>query len=191
MTDAQAMKTDPEFAKSDSDPRFETDNPLPRQLLIDANINPDTYLATDYLNHFNEIIMLLEMLPDMPEVTEDICEWEPKSYPEHFERSSFTEKALAIEAYRRSPPIVRRDFDLVIQEIDEYLLDLQTMVAGINPAQPIDPALHEEMMSTLLTRIHPAKDRANGIIHGNTWALDDIEHAEIEKTRSTIDELFG
>ena len=31
-----------------------------------ANINPRTGLATDYLNHFNEAIMLLEMIPDMP-----------------------------------------------------------------------------------------------------------------------------
>lgn len=32
-----------------------------------ANINPRTGLATDYLNHFNEAVMLLEMVPDMPE----------------------------------------------------------------------------------------------------------------------------
>src|SRR5256886_5047348 len=31
-----------------------------------ANINPRTGLATDYLNHCNEAIILLEMIPDMP-----------------------------------------------------------------------------------------------------------------------------
>ena len=36
-----------------------------------ANINPRTGLATDYLNHFNEAIMLLEMIPDIPESAED------------------------------------------------------------------------------------------------------------------------
>lgn len=36
-----------------------------------ANINPRTGLATDYLNHFNEAVMLLEMIPDMPECAED------------------------------------------------------------------------------------------------------------------------
>jgi len=30
--------------------------------LLAANINPRTGLATDYLNHFNEAIMLLEMI---------------------------------------------------------------------------------------------------------------------------------
>src|SRR5262249_33673402 len=45
-----------------------------------ANINPRTGLATDYLNHFNEAIMLLEMIPDMPECAEDFLSWRPLSY---------------------------------------------------------------------------------------------------------------
>jgi len=36
-----------------------------------ANINPPTGLATDYLNHFSEAVMLLEMVPVMPECAED------------------------------------------------------------------------------------------------------------------------
>ena len=31
-----------------------------------GNINPATGLATDYLNHFNEAIMLLDMLSKLP-----------------------------------------------------------------------------------------------------------------------------
>src|SRR5262245_28249336 len=49
------------------------------QMLRDANINPRTGLATDYLNHFNEAIMLLEMIPDMPECADDFLEWRPLS----------------------------------------------------------------------------------------------------------------
>ena len=44
-----------------------------------ANINPRTGLATDYLNHFNEAIMLLEMIPDMPDCAEDFLTWRPLS----------------------------------------------------------------------------------------------------------------
>ena len=43
--------------------------------LTAANINPRTGLATDYLNHFNEAIMLLDMIPDMPECAEDFLTW--------------------------------------------------------------------------------------------------------------------
>jgi hypothetical protein len=37
----------------------------------DANINDQPLLATDYLNHFNEIVMILDMLPDMPELIDE------------------------------------------------------------------------------------------------------------------------
>ena len=48
-----------------------------------ANINEQTLLATDYLNHFNEIVMTLEMIPDMSELLEEAQTWLPKGYREH------------------------------------------------------------------------------------------------------------
>ena len=58
-------------------------------LLRAANINPRTGLATDYLNHFNEAVMLLEMIPDMPECADDFLEWHPLSYARAFHRLQF------------------------------------------------------------------------------------------------------
>src|ERR1051325_2133466 len=69
-----------------------------------ANINPRTGLATDYLNHFNEAIMLLEMIPDMPECAEDFLAWQPLSYREHFAASNFRARELAIAAYDSADP---------------------------------------------------------------------------------------
>jgi hypothetical protein len=66
--------------------------PADRARLLDANINPITGLATDYLNHFNEAIMMLELAPEMPDCMEDLSAWRPLSYCEHF-------------ATWRSPPI--------------------------------------------------------------------------------------
>src|SRR6476619_487013 len=76
-----------------------------------ANINPRTGLATDYLNHFNEAIMLLEMIPDMPECAEDFLLWCPLSYAEHFTASNFKARDLAIEAYEQAHPAIRGEFD--------------------------------------------------------------------------------
>ena len=76
-----------------------------------ANINPRTGLATDYLNHFNEAIMLLEMIPDMPECAEDFLAWQPLSYREHFTASNFKARDLAIEAYDSADPPIRTEFD--------------------------------------------------------------------------------
>ncbi len=79
--------------------------------LLAANINPRTGLATDYLNHFNEAIMLLEMIPDRPDCAEDFLSWRPLSYREHFASSNFKARELAISAYDAADPNLRTEFD--------------------------------------------------------------------------------
>src|ERR1700754_873979 len=74
--------------------------------LMAANINPRTGLATDYLNHFNEAIMLLELIPDMPDCYELFLEWQPLSYAEHFIKSNFKARDLAIASYEAAQPQV-------------------------------------------------------------------------------------
>src|SRR6202795_2514444 len=86
-----------------------------------ANINPRTGLATDYLNHFNEAIMLLEMVPDMPECAEDFLGWQPLSYAEHFTASNFKARDLAIDAYNTADIRVRTEFDNVTSAITSIL----------------------------------------------------------------------
>src|SRR6202158_3239005 len=98
-----------------------SNRPTPRQTGSDeearaaqlraANINPRTGLATDYLNHFNEAIMLLEMIPDIPECAEDFLLWYPLSYREHFMASHFRARDLAIEAYDSADQHIRAEFD--------------------------------------------------------------------------------
>jgi hypothetical protein len=86
-----------------------------------ANINPRTGLATDYLNHFNEAIMLLEMIPDMPECVEDFLTWCPLSYREHFAASHFKTRELAIEAYDSADPGIRTEFDNITTAMTSIL----------------------------------------------------------------------
>src|SRR5260370_41695414 len=75
------------------------------------NMTPRTGRATDYLNHFNEAIMLLEMIPDMPECAEDFLLWYPLSYREHFMASHFKARDLATEAYESADEHIRVEFD--------------------------------------------------------------------------------
>ena len=63
-----------------------------------TNINTSTLLATDYLNHFNEVIMLIEMVPDMTDIIEDVLAWQPRTYVQYFADSGFQDQDLAIEA---------------------------------------------------------------------------------------------
>src|ERR1700704_3956618 len=89
--------------------------------LTAANINPRTGLATDYLNHFNEAIMLLEMIPDMPECAEDFLDWHPLSYREHFKASNFKARDLAITAYDSTDARIRTEFDNITAAMTSIL----------------------------------------------------------------------
>lgn len=80
-------------------------------------INPDTLLATDYLNHFNEVVMLIGMLPDVPDMLPDCESWQPKSYPEHFRSSGLDYGALAAEAYEHVPADIKDPFELTIEQL--------------------------------------------------------------------------
>jgi hypothetical protein len=91
-----------------------------------ANINPRTGLATDYLNHFNEAIMLLEMIPDMPECAEDFLLWYPLTYREHFAASNFKARDLAIEAYESAEATIRAEFDNVTSAMTSILTAVGT-----------------------------------------------------------------
>src|SRR5271169_6571127 len=79
-----------------------------------TNISETTLLATDYLNHFNEIVMLNEMVPDMPEMLEEATAWRPKSYVEHFAGSATPLHLLAIELYPHVPAKYRVPFETTI-----------------------------------------------------------------------------
>src|SRR6202041_3733935 len=95
------------------DPRTGPEQAARAARLRAANINPRTGLATDYLNHFNEAVMLLEMIPDMPECAEDFLGWQPLSYAEHFTASNFKARDLAIEAYNAADARIRSEFDAI------------------------------------------------------------------------------
>ena len=91
-----------------------------------ANINPRTGLATDYLNHFNEAIMLLEMVPTLPESADDFLRWHPLTYSEHFMASHFKGRDLAIEAYNSTDVIIRAEFDNITSAMTSILTAVGT-----------------------------------------------------------------
>ncbi len=142
-----------------------------------TNINPETFLATDYLNHFNEGIMLIELVPDMPEMLEDAQNWAPKSYPDHFRDSTFSDKELAIEAYENAPAAIRESFDAVIGRIDQAMLET---LADLGMAvQADDQAMLQEITTTACRNIRSLLDQASALIHGSRVQPDAETEAEI------------
>ena len=130
-----------------------------------ANINPRTGLATDYLNHFNEAIMLLEMIPDMPECAEDFLAWQPLSYREHFMASHFKTRELAIEAYESADSAIRTEFDNITTTMTSILTAVSTAMREVN---------QDKTRATLAEQatgwVKPLVALAGGIINGGAEA---------------------
>ena len=126
-----------------------------------ANINPRTGLATDYLNHFNEAIMLLEMIPDLPDCAEDFLSWRPLSYREHFAASTFRARELAIAAYDAADPAIRGEFDGLTGAMTSILTAVGTAMRE---------ARHHTTRATLAARaagwVKPLVTLAGGVING-------------------------
>jgi hypothetical protein len=81
-------------------------------------VHPGSGLANDYLNIFNELVMLVEQLPSMPEFMDDVLRWTPMSYTEYFQRSSLPGSQTALEAYGQLDPAYRSHFDATVSELD-------------------------------------------------------------------------
>ncbi|MDP2803462.1 MAG: hypothetical protein Q8O26_16445 [Phreatobacter sp.] len=103
--------------------RQDSTTALTPERLRAANIHPDTRLATDYLNHFNEVIMLLELVPTMPDCVDDVLAWQPASYQQHFIRSHYRDKDLVLQAFAEAPVGSRRRFLALVAEMDTVMLD--------------------------------------------------------------------
>jgi hypothetical protein len=108
--------------------------PIDPAILAAANICPATGLATDYLNHFNEVAMLVEMLPMMPEAAPDILAWRPRPYADHFTVTGFRDKELAIAAYHGAAAEVRARFAATCAKVEAAVADVQARLeAGRDP----------------------------------------------------------
>jgi hypothetical protein len=135
-----------------------------------TNVNDRTLLATDYLNHVNEIIMLMEIVPDAPECLEDCRAWHPISYVAHFEASSIADRDLAIEAYEFSPPEFRDNFDRLVS-------DMHRVIAGALASLEAATAQGDEerarrVVDLAVKALRNMVDQASSTIHGDAQVMD-------------------
>ena len=160
---------------------FEHDDDYPalRERAMGTNVNEQTLLATDYLNHFNEVVMTLEMLADMPELLEEAKEWKPKSYKDHFRDSTIADRELAVEAYDHVPPKFKEPFEKNIGKINQLMT---TSIERLdNDIQNGDMDLVRANAKALSQVIQRLMDMCSANIHGSATTMD----------QSEIDNLIG
>ncbi len=146
-----------EAAQAPGTPR----NGLDRTRLLAANVNPATGLASDYLNHFNEAIMLLELLASGQECLDDFIGWQPMTYREHFEASRLKERALMIAAYEAADPSLRDSLDALADTMNAVLEATRAAMTAHLPPERIG-ALAEQAAAWL----RPLVARAGAVING-------------------------
>jgi hypothetical protein len=159
-----------------------------------ALVNPTSGLANDYLNVFNELVMLVEMLPNVPEFAEDIFAWRPKTYREYFEASTLPGSKSALEAYAKLDSKFRSDFEDVMRELERFAIGSVVAIRlALKKGESAREALvaHCEKTSTAMRDLlqkasnlidhgsaiteSNAQDRADRLIKVRVQAIKDVQ----------------
>ena len=143
------------------------------------NINPVTGLSTDYLNHFSEALMALDMVRAMPECIEDLRAWVPKTYAEHFAQSRLGHRERIVRMYEAAP--LRAALDGLADVLNARLAEardtavhhLQTGAADFAPEHAA-------------SAIRPLIAQLAALIAGATSGP-----AERERSQAAIDAMFA
>ena len=158
---------------------------------VGTNINHATLLTTDYLNHFNEVVMLLEMLPSAPgELAADLAAWRPVSYEDHFDESGFRDKALALAAYEKAPAEIREAFDLAVADLDqEMVLALQEVQQAVDSG---DVMSLQTMCEHWVPELQNTIQSVASIVNGHLGTPSETQSAEepCENAQDAVDALF-
>jgi len=129
-----------------------------------TNINERSLLATDYLNHFNEVVMMLDLVPQMPECLDEVRSWRPKPYKAHFRDSAFHDRDLAIEAYDVAPPAGRAAFEGTVGQLNDAI---GAAIVAIEAAAAEGSAERiEQLAGAAVREVRGLIDIASALING-------------------------
>ncbi len=151
---------------------------LYRQKVADTNIDPSTLLSTDYFNTFNSVIMLLDMVPDTPELLEEILQWDFYDYKAHFKAGALDFSALAIEAYDHVPPETRAAFERLIDSMRLCVETARPVLQRLQAEGAADSFAQEAFQTAEFLREGVAQ--GNALVHGQTGSAE----------QAAIDALF-
>jgi hypothetical protein len=141
----------------------------------------ETGLSTDYLNHYSEILMLIEMAAFDDAVVEEISAWKPVGYRDYFLRSPLRRAGSAIGAYDLLPHEQRVAFEQIIEALDK--LALAAILALQPPCHPRNVVLIGEVIGPAIRR---QIDRAAAFLNSGVAS----SHKE-DEAQAMIDRLIG
>ena len=145
-------------------------------------VNPSSGIANDYLNLFNEVIMLIEQLPTMPDLQEDLFAWRSVSYENYFSRSPLAGSSSALDAYRNLDATFRRLFESSVSELDNRATGaIAAIRLHIRHHGERAPQTLAALCAKCGLQLRDVLDRAISIV--NTGAADSVENAQARADR--------
>ena len=143
-------------------------------------INPATGLSTDYLNHFTEAVMLLELAGGMPECLRDLDAWQPKTYVQHFATSSFSNRTAIFAAYQAADPSSRAALDRTAGLLNALVVRDRDLVRGHVGKPQIDAVARRSA-----SRLRSLIARAAAVINGTP-----VDALDRDGPQGVIDAMF-
>lgn len=134
-----------------------------------ALVNPASGIANDYLNHFNEILLLIENLPALlPEMIDELLAWRPVSYRQYFTNSPLPGSAATLEIYDSLDEEFRTDFETMVMMLDKIILEsIEVIKAARRPDGTLEADEVSDTCEKLSLRLRKVLDRTADLVnHG-------------------------
>lgn len=130
-------------------------------------INPASGIANDYLNVFNEVLLLIENLPVLlPEMMDDLEQWQPISYREYFSKSPLPGSEKALAAYEKLDPAFRANFEAKIADVAEIARGGKEAIRAIQEESgQLDPEMVEAKCGELAAKLREALMDATDMVN--------------------------
>ena len=129
-------------------------------------VNPASGLANDYLNVFNEIVMMIDLLPAMPDLADNIEAWSPITYRAYFTRSSLAGSESALNTYDRLDPTFRRAFERCAADLSRAARAACSSILDLTAKADADDALAATCDSQA-RRLRAKLERITGMVNGD------------------------
>jgi hypothetical protein len=141
-------------------------------------------LSNDFLNHYSEVLMLIEMAASDPDVGAELMDWRPMSYPAYFAASALRRASEALAAYDALPDDRRQAFERLVAAMDT----LATMATFA-----LQPPSEGGSAGVVVDETAPALRAliAKAGVFLNSGGLDLAPEGESEETQAVIDRIIG
>jgi len=140
-------------------------------------------LSNDYLNHFSEALMLIELAAVDPDAAADLAAWRPIDYPSYFAASQLRRAPAALAAWATLARERREAFEALVAAMDRLAT---TAIRALRPPCAAQEAAHvAEVTGPALRRLIA---RAGAFL--NSGGADLPDEADAEAAQAAIDRLL-